>query len=324
MADFMQMIRWMRPANSPALDMFCEIYLRPVFGAPDDFGNYIKIINNKDGSAPNLCFTSHSDTVHSVDGIQDLVVEGNFVHSVGEDCLGADCTTGVWLVLEMIREKVPGVYVVHDSEEVGCVGSRSLVKDRPSWLDDIDAVISFDRKGTDSIVTHQMGLRTASNEFAKSLALALNMPDMKPDDTGVYTDSNEYADLIKECTNISVGYYGQHTMGETQDIDFMVKLRNALVSADWAKLVFKRDPMDTTEDPYHNYYDKFKYDSRFTDGWTFDKDSMLTLVKEYPEDIAEYLYNLGFSSEDIASELGLGSSNTYLSRFFEQDERKAG
>ena len=231
-SNFYQMIRWMRPANTPALDMFCEIYLEPVFGKPDVHNNYIKIINNPDGSAPNLCFTAHSDTVHQDGGIQDIVSEGNLLYSVGDDCLGADCTTGIWLILEMIREKVPGVYVIHDSEEVGCKGSRALVRDFPEWLEGIDAVISFDRKGKESIVTHQIGTRTASDAFAKSLALALDMPELKPDSGGVYTDSNEYIDVVKECTNISVGYFAQHTKNECQDVEFMVHLRNKLVKAD--------------------------------------------------------------------------------------------
>jgi hypothetical protein len=321
MASFYQMIRWMRPANTPALDMFCDIYLRPVFGKPDEHNNYIKIINNPDGSAPNLCFTAHSDTVHSDGGIQDIVSEGNFLYSVGEDCLGADCTTGIWLILEMIRENIPGVYVIHDSEEVGCIGSKALVKDFPDWLFGIDAVISFDRKGTESIVTHQIGFRTASDEFARSFALAVGMPQLKPDSGGVYTDSNEYAEVVSECTNISVGYHSQHTKSECQDVDFLITLRNNLVKADWSKLVFQRDPNEI-EDFYRSPF-KSKFDSRFADG-DYERDSMLTLVENYPEDIADYLYNLGFSSDDIASELGLGNNNSYLSRFFDHQERKVG
>jgi hypothetical protein len=322
MANFYQMIRWMRPANTPALDMFCELYLEPVFGKPDAHNNYIKIINNPDGSAPNLCFTAHSDTVHQDGGIQDIVAEGNLLYSVGDDCLGADCTTGIWLILEMIREKIPGVYVIHDSEEVGCKGSRALVRDCPDWLLGIDAVISFDRKGKESVVTHQIGTRTASDAFAKSFALALDMPELKPDSGGVYTDSNEYIDIVSECTNISVGYFAQHTKQECQDVEFMVHLRNKLIKADWSKLVFERDPNEKDFGDY-GWGRGSKFDSRFDSG-DYERDSMLSLVEHYPEDIADYLYNLGFTSDDIATELGIGSNNSYLSRFFDHQERKVG
>lgn len=322
MRNYFQMIKWMRPSRSPALDLFNEIYLEPIFGKPDAYDNYIKIINNKDGSAPNLCFTAHSDTVHYEGGIQQLKVEGNWLFAEDSDCLGADCTTGVWLILEMIHAKIPGVYVIHADEEVGCIGSRAMVKAKPKWLDHIDAVISFDRKGNDSIVTHQMGMRTASDAFAKSLALALDMPEMKPDSSGVYTDSNEYIDIIGECTNISVGYMAQHTKSECQDMEFLVELRDNLIAADWSKLVFSRQPMEVDMDDYQSYRSKF--DSRF-DAGNSERDMLYDIVLSYPEDIAEYLYNLGFSSDTIAEELGLDQSS-YLSKFLEQDlrERRVG
>jgi hypothetical protein len=317
MQDLIQMLKWMRPANSATLDLFNEIYLYPVFDEVDDHGNFIHTINNPDGSAPNLLFTAHNDTVHSHDGIQDIVVKDNLITAVNSDCLGADCTTGIWLILEMIRAKIPGVYVIHDSEEVGCVGSRALVKDFPMWLADIDAVISFDRKGDNSVVTHQIGYRTASDEFARSFADALNMPTLKPDSGGVFTDSNEYMDVVKECTNISVGYYNQHTANEVQDLVFLAQLRDALIMADWSKLVFARDPKEAY-DRYDSY--KSQFDTRFAQG-DYEKDQLLYMVQEYPEDIAEYLYNLGFSSDAIAEELGI-SSSSYLSRFLEQEENE--
>ena len=222
----------------------------------------------------------------------------------------------------MIHARVPGVYVIHAEEEVGCIGSRKMVRDRPDWLDDVEAVISFDRKGTDSIVTHQIGIRTCSDAFAKSLALAIDMP-MKPDSGGVYTDSNEYIDVVGECTNISVGYLAQHTASECQDMEFLVELRDKLVSADWSKLVFSRQPMDSTEYDYTGYRSKF--DTRFYDGTGTEQDLILTLVYDYPEEIATYLYNLGFSADVIAEELGV-DGNKYLSKFLEEDlqERRVG
>jgi len=41
------------------------------------------------------------------------------------------------------------------------------------------------------------------------------------DDGGVYTDSAEFVDIIEECTNLSVGYFSEHTTSEKQDIDFL-------------------------------------------------------------------------------------------------------
>lgn len=323
MENYLQMLRWMRPSRSSAVELFCEIYLEPVFDTPDVNDNYVKIVYNQDGSEPNLCFTAHSDTVHQTGGIQDLRVEGNFIFSVGNDCLGADCTTGVWLILEMIEAKIPGVYVIHADEEVGCIGSRSMLKDPPAWVSHIDAVISFDRKGTKDIVTHQIGTRTCSDAFARSLSLALDMPQLVPDDTGVYTDSNEYIDHVGECTNLSVGYFAQHTQSECQDAVYLMGLRDKLLAADWSKLVFSRQPMEYDDTGWYNYQSKF--DRGPSGGIDYEKEELLYLVNEYPEDIAEYLYNLGFTSDAIAEELGI-ESNGYLSRFLDADmtERKMG
>lgn len=316
MKDYLQMIRWMRPSGSAALELFCEIYLEPVFVLPDEHGNYIKIIYNKDGSTPNICFTAHSDTVHYEGGVQDIEIAGDFIGVKDSDCLGADCTTGIWLILEMVKANIPGVYVIHSDEEVGCIGSQRLVASNPEWLDSLDAVISFDRRGDDSIVTHQIGTRTCSDAFARSLSGVLQAPDMKPDPSGVFTDSNEYASVVSECTNISVGYIGQHTAKETQDIRFMVELRDRLIEADWSQLVFSRTPL-----PDYNGYDHGfggpDYSSLNT-----EQDLILDLLYDHPDEIAGYLYDLGFSARTIAEELGLGAGRT-VSRYLEDEDVRA-
>jgi len=173
MYSLIEMLRYKRPQGTQTQDEFCERFLEPHFGLPDRHGNYILSI----GETPTLCFASHHDTVHRTEGLQQLVVTSNVV-SVADtaisSCLGADCTTGVWLMLGMIEAGIEGVYVVHAAEEVGCVGSSALVKDNPYWLTGIDAVISFDRYGDTSVITHQMGKRTASSEFATSFADAVD------------------------------------------------------------------------------------------------------------------------------------------------------
>ena len=241
------MLQYMRPAYSITEKMFCDKYLLPVFGAPDAHGNYTKVI----GTRPNITFTAHTDTVHRAEGIQTLKIEDDYVTTTSGSCLGADCTTGIWLMLGMIAEGIEGVYVAHAAEEIGGLGSTALVKDRPAWLNEIDIVISFDRFGLDSIITHQGGMRTASDEFASSLADALDMPNLQPDKHGSYTDSLEYAGIVPECTNLSVGYFDQHTARESQDLRFAEVLLERLIEARWDTLAIVRNP-DSQE---FNYFD---------------------------------------------------------------------
>jgi hypothetical protein len=245
--------------------------------------------------------------------MQQLVVMNDVVSvadSKTSNCLGADCTTGVWLMLNMIEAGIEGVYVVHAAEEIGCKGSRALVADNPPWLSHLDAVISFDRYGDNSVITHQMGVRTASDEFAKSFAAALDLPQLQADTGGSYTDSNEYSAVVSECTNISVGYYGQHGVNETQDLEFAELLSVALVTADWSKLVFARDPA-VFEDDYRLY----SYGSGTS---TTDKENvydLTALVRDYPSAIAELLDQYGFNPYSLMEECQIDDMSQYYSYY---------
>lgn len=299
MPDLIEMLKYKRPAGSWSEEKFCNEYLEPVFGSPDEFGNYTRIIYEPVARGfvqPTICFTAHYDTVHRNPGMQQVVVTGDIVTVAQSDCLGADCTTGVWLILGMIAKGVPGVYVIHAEEESGCKGSRALVSDNPDWLQYIKAVISFDRKGQESIITHQMGVRTASDAFAVSLSDALGMPTLRPDPTGSYTDSNEYVAVVPECTNISVGYLNQHTSAELQDIFFAQKLLEKLCDADWSKLVIEREPGN----------DDFEYGTFYYRGVNKKETNfqqLLELLYEYPEEVAEVLDDWGCDSEYLYDQI---------------------
>ena len=288
-------LQYMRPAYSRTERLFCERYLEPIFGEPDRHGNYIKVI----GDRPNIAFTAHTDTVHKHEGIQTLKVEDNVVTTLNGSCLGADCTTGLWLMAGMIEAGIEGVYVAHAAEEIGGIGSTALVKDRPAWLNEIDAVISFDRFGTNSIITHQGGRMTASDEFAKTLADALDM-NMRPDRYGTYTDSLEYADIVPECTNISVGYYDQHTSRESQDLYHAQILLERLIEAPWGTLVFVRNPEHLE---VYTGYERDEYASNQDEGGVA---ALEKLLLDRPEMMAKLLFEYGFTVEALCEELGLG------------------
>jgi hypothetical protein len=83
------------------------------------------------------------------------------------------------------------------------------------------------------------------------------------DDGGVYTDSAEFVDIIPECTNISVGYYKEHTHTESQDIDHLERLANACLQVDWDNLPTVRDPKITEYKTTTTYT---KYDGAKTYG----------------------------------------------------------
>ena len=306
----------MRPQGSDAQQLFCERFIEPTFGKPDDHGNYILQIGQK----PKHCFTAHHDTVHRQGGMQKLVVTNDIVTVADpkvSSCLGADCTSGVYIILSMIEAGIEGTYVIHAAEEVGCKGSMEMVRDYPMWLTYTKAVISFDRYGDNSVITHQMGFRTASDAFANSFADALSMPQLKPDTGGSYTDSNEYAEIVPECTNISVGYYSQHSTTESQDLAYLEKLVYALENADWSKLVYERDPtVVETISRSSRYGYSFGYDDYGLGSFKYESSmdnvgQLFEIVADNPFAVAELLDSLGMTPLDLMEECKIDDPNLY-------------
>jgi hypothetical protein len=208
----------------------------------DDFGNLFIKIGESD-----VMFTSHLDTATSAYTKVNHVFDGNIIKTDGKSILGADDKAGVTVMLNMIEKQVPGLYYFFLGEEVGCVGSKKVAeKQKVEKIPYINKVISFDRRGTDSIITFQASSRCCSDKFGEELSKRLNEVEStfkyKNDPTGVYTDSAQFVKIYPECTNISVGYYSEHTFSERQDIEHLAKLAEACTKIDWNTLPVERDP----------------------------------------------------------------------------------
>ena len=220
----------------------------------DVHGNYFyKIGDTK------TAFTSHLDTACKEQVNVKHIFEGNYIKTDGTSILGADDKAGVTILLYMIEKNVPGLYCFFIGEEVGCIGSGLASEE--TYFKNYDRMISFDRRGTTSVITHQSSKRCCSDEFAQELANAINKSglEMELDNGGVYTDSAEFDGVIPECTNISVGYYSEHTKSEKQDIEFLTKLCEALVRVDWENLPTSRNPKITEYKNRYSRYTKNEY-----------------------------------------------------------------
>jgi hypothetical protein len=211
-------------------------------------GNYFVTV----GENYSTMFTCHLDTASKKEVNIRHTFNGNMIKSDGTTILGADDKAGMIVLLYMIEKMVPGLYYFFVGEEVGCIGSKKLSKNFN--LTNINKVVSFDRRGTHSIITKQLYGRCCSNEFAETLCKNFSQIDrglkLKPDDTGIMTDSAQFISLIPECTNISVGYYKEHTVDECQDIEYLRRLCLACVKIDWESLpiVRKVDDNDIKKD----------------------------------------------------------------------------
>jgi hypothetical protein len=214
----------------------------------DSVGNYYTII----GGNPETMFTSHLDTADrnqretflfkiKEDSDEIIVTDGTSV-------LGADDKSGVTIMLYMMSHNVPGLYYFFIGEERGGIGSHALadIYEEVEYLREIKRCVSFDRRNYHSIITSQMGTDCCSPEFAQALCDAYNDNglSMKPDNTGIYTDSASFIDLIPECTNVSVGYFNEHTGKEKQNISFLKRLCEASIKIDWKSLPTERSLED--------------------------------------------------------------------------------
>lgn len=178
------------------------------------------------------------------------------------EILGADDKVGIYICMKMIANKVPGLYVFHVGEERGCKGSRYILDKHPEVLKDIDACVAFDRMDYTHIIAHQHSARSASVIYTNALAMALNEGPIPPamqykgDVTGVFTDSGVYVDKVPECTNVSVGYFDQHTPSEHFDLVWLESFFiPSVLKVDWQKLPIMRNPIKEIVQTSHEEYD---------------------------------------------------------------------
>ena len=201
-------------------------------------------------------FVAHVDTVHRDEGANKIRKTAGKWYADGAP-LGADDGAGVAILMHLLCGGVPAYYVFTQGEECGGIGAKHLAKDE-ALLSQFDRAIAFDRRGIDSVITHQGYGRCCSDEFAQALADELSSGNVLMylgDDTGIYTDTAEFVDVIPECTNISVGYMYEHSDKEELNIHHFVALADAVLTLPWDSLPTKRDPaaVDTTWDwPEYN------------------------------------------------------------------------
>lgn len=292
--ELFSMLATRRPAGSKTERRFIRAHLAPLGLEQDSFGNLYKRI----GDAP-IMWSSHTDTVHKQGGTQLLAVSDGIVSVPDKqsNCLGADCTAGVWLMMQMIRAGKPGLYIFHRAEEIGGQGSEHIATCNEALVSGIQFAIAFDRRGTQSIITHQWGGRCCSNGFARSLSAALGLGHAL-DDTGSFTDTANYTHLVGECTNVSVGFANEHTRRETLNLPYLYRLRDALLAFDWTQLDYQREPWDAQDDDA-DQEPLAPWDEE--DERRFGHRSMAGLLRDHPNEVADWLEEYGITPDEVAT-----------------------
>ena len=252
-----EFLSYCRPHGSSTEKQFISRFLLSCHPATyqDGFGN-IHLDLRADKSHRTL-FVGHTDTVHRRAGFQRVLFDktSQTFTTTGE-CLGADDGAGLLVLLHLIASNVPAYYIFTRCEERGGQGAKHLLDYHSDLLCEFDRAIAFDRKGTSSVITHQGWGRCCSDEFADALCDALDGPDLMyaPDDTGVYTDTAEFVDLIPECTNVSVGYFNEHRPIESLDGAHLLALMEQVTRIEWDQLPTARDPYATEASTAYDWY----------------------------------------------------------------------
>jgi len=234
----------------------------PEGATKDEFGNYSITI----GESQTL-FTSHLDTVSTKMEKVNHVIEDNIIKTDGTTILGGDNKTGVVILLNMIEHNIPGTYYFFAGEEPtakegGLYGSKHALSANPEFFKKFKRAVCFDRKHEGSIVTRQMARFTCSEQFVNSLIEEFGKQGLpfQPDQTGWYTDTAVFLNVIPEVTNLSSGTYKEHSKEEYVDMAYLEKVADAALHINWEKLPTARTPKKETsreENTVHKF-NKFK------------------------------------------------------------------
>lgn len=346
MEDLFEMLRYRRQHKSRTESKFINRFLRPIGVETDEVGNLWKIVGDK----PTILWSAHTDSVHRQEGKQKLIVDisKQIVRLSGferqSNCLGADNAAGVWMLLEMIKAGVPGLYVFHRGEECGGVGSKHFAKNT-ELLSTIQAAIAFDRRRKHSIITHQWGGRCCSDTFGRSLAAVLDLGHTL-DSGGLFTDTANYTHIVPECTNVSVGFEGEHSSLEILDLGYLAQLRDAVLHADWSQLAIERTPSEEFEWDDASYgigYERFggygqhhrvttwKYDWDDDQGYTPARDRqvdtqrratrpIMRMITDYPDVVADWIEQRGLEDDlsDYIDQVEFSDWDNYVDKKYAQ------
>lgn len=310
--SLLEMLTYKRPHESDTEREFIKTFIEPLQEHPNTVEYYCDAVGNVFVSTSlesKSLFTAHIDTVHSKDGKQVVTYDKNLdliylddKAALATNCLGADDTAGMWLMIQMIDHGVPGTYAFFRGEERGGIGSRHAAKENAEFFKRFDKAVAFDRRSTGDVITHQAGGRCCSEAFAQDLAAHLNVSNVSyaPCPNGIYTDTANLTDLIGECTNLSCGYEMEHSVNESLDVLHLTALRDAVLLVDWDGLTIRREPGELDPADYNYGFSSWNDDPVGMGNFPLTEDVMKMryqdlvkwVRKAAPEDVAEVIYDL--------------------------------
>lgn len=164
--------------------------------------------------------SAHMDTVveyvpkkQKKSDLKETVLENGNTMLNGNGIIGADDKCGIYLILRILKENEhPINFVFSKDEEIGCLGIQDVLTDK-SNAEQIEMnclyCLVLDRHGNKDICCS--GNNYGSIEFEDALVETsiANGFEYRPSDA-LYSDADFLSEYIS-TTNLSVGYYNEHT-----------------------------------------------------------------------------------------------------------------
>ncbi len=238
------LLRLLRVASPHPDEKYYLESILPQGGKWDKENNYVIEVP---GDSETL-FAAHLDTVGDKPKLTEPIYKDGFLYASGKDvrCLGGDDRCGILCLMALIEEGIPGTYIFHGCEERGAHGAQFLVTEMD--MTKFKRAIEFDRRGTQSIISEMSGDKVCSPEFSTALAGHIGM-QYAADPTGSFTDVYFYRDVVPEVTNVSVGYYKEHSKDECIAVLWLIDhLVPALLKVPWETLPVVHNPVAEKEE----------------------------------------------------------------------------
>ena len=170
-----------------------------------------------------VLLNAHLDTVANFAPNRQIVKDGH-IWSSSEGILGADDRAGIAVILE-VAKRLPDTgyhgtvkFAFTVEEEIGLVGASHVPHE---FLQNVDAAVVVDRRGTGDIVTSCGGYIPFCHEgygrFFEQVALEADLIGWCVTAGGM-SDTHIWAEHGIESVNLSVGYANEHTSAETLDV----------------------------------------------------------------------------------------------------------
>lgn len=168
------------------------------------------------GTLPVL-LTAHLDTVHKErikDFYERIDEKGNHILSSPQG-IGGDDRTGVYSILEIIKEFKPSVLFCTDEESGGIGSSKFCKTEFIKELSDLRFLIELDRANGDDAVFYDC----ENPEFTKFIEETTGYKE-------AYGSFSDISNLAPACgvaaVNLSCGYYHAHTKEEEVNVEEML------------------------------------------------------------------------------------------------------